>query len=151
MASKPVLRARALLREPLGIAVCCAIFLGADALEHRFPLPLPPGVVGALLLATLLVSRLLPLPSVAPGADRLLRHLGLLFVPAAVLALRQRTMLLPALLPLLLVVVVSTSVGLVVAGVLTERLSRRDSAAARGGLGCNARRGARDVKTMTTK
>jgi putative effector of murein hydrolase LrgA (UPF0299 family) len=50
----------------------------------------------------------------------------LLFVPAAVLALRQRTMLLPALLPLLLVVAVSTSVGLVVAGVLTERLSRRD-------------------------
>jgi holin-like protein len=120
------LSARALLREALGIAVCCATFLGADALERRFPLPLPPGVVGALFLAALLASRLLPLSRVAPGADRLLRHLGLLFVPAAVLALRQRALVIPALLPLVVVIVASTAVGLVVGGVLTERLARAD-------------------------
>jgi holin-like protein len=118
----------ALLREAVGVLLCSAIFLGAGALERRFPLPLPPGVLGALVLAALLASsRRTLLPAVAPGADRLLRHLGLLFVPAAVLALRQRALLLPALLPLGLVIVVSSIVGLVVAGVLTERLSRRDA------------------------
>lgn len=119
---------RTLLREAFGIALCAAIFLGASALERRFPLPLPPGVLGALCLTVLLASsRRVLLAAVAPGADRLLRHLGLLFVPAAVLALRQRALLLPALLPLALVIVGSSVVGLLVAGVLAERLSRRDA------------------------
>jgi holin-like protein len=119
---------RTLIREAFGIAVCAAIFLGAGAFERRFPLPLPAGVLGALFLTALLASsRRVLLAAVAPGADRLLRHLGLLFVPAAVLALRQRALLVPALLPLALVVVVSSVVGLVVAGVVTEKLSRRDT------------------------
>ncbi len=115
--------------ESLGVAICGLVFFAADTLERHLPLPLPPGVVGALVLVTVLGLRLLPLTRVAPGADRLLRHLGLLFVPAAVLALRQRALLLPALLPLALIVAVSTTVGLVVAGTLTERLSRRDGPA----------------------
>ena len=113
-----------LLREALGIAVCCALFVAASAIAARVPLVVPPGVVGALALVALLASGALRLPWVAAGSDRLLRHLGLLFVPAAVLALRQRSVLEPVLLELGLVVVGSTTVGLVVAGVLTERLAR---------------------------
>jgi holin-like protein len=113
-------------RESGGIAVCAVTFFGADALGRQVALPLPAGVVGALVLVALLALRILPLSRVAPGANRLLRHLGLLFVPAAVLALRQRALLFPALVPLLLIVALSTTVGLVVAGALTERLSRRE-------------------------
>lgn len=118
---------RAFLGDAIGIATCCVIFLAADAVAPHLGLPLPSGIVGALVLAAALVTRALPMARVAPGADRLLRHLGLLFVPAAVLSLRQRALLMPALLPLAVVVVVSTVVGIVVTGALTAWLARREA------------------------
>jgi holin-like protein len=119
---------RSFLREALGIAICVAAFMGADALGRRVTLPLPPGIVGAIVLAGLAASGVLPLPLVAPGADRLLRHLGMLFVPAAVLALRQRAVLAPAIGSIVFIVSLSSVVGMVVAGVVTERLARGDGA-----------------------
>jgi len=118
--------ARRVFVESFGIALCAALFVGAEALGARVKLPLPPGIVGALVLAALMAARVSPLAWVAPGGDRLLRHLVLFFVPPAVLVLRQRALLLPAIAPILLVVVVSSTVGLIVAGLLTERLARRD-------------------------
>jgi putative effector of murein hydrolase LrgA (UPF0299 family) len=126
--------ARSLLCEAPGLALCTGAFLGAEALGRRVPLPLPPGIVGALFVTALLLIRPARAPRldlmavVAPGGDRLLRHLGVLFVPAAVLALRQRAVLVPALLPLAILVGASTTVGLVVAGLLTEWLARGDGA-----------------------
>jgi putative effector of murein hydrolase LrgA (UPF0299 family) len=55
----------------------------------------------------------------------LLRHLGLFFVPASVLALRQRTSLLAAWMPLLVIIAVSTSLGLLVTGWVTTKLTPR--------------------------
>jgi holin-like protein len=118
------------LREIPGLAICVAAFVLADALARRVAVPLPPGIVAALALAALLGLRVLPLAWVAPGGDRLLRHLGVLFVPAAVLALRQRALLAPAIVPLAIIVAVATTVGLIVAGVITERLAARDGAEA---------------------
>ena len=118
---------RAFLGDTIGIATCSAIFLAANAVAPHLGLPLPSGIVGALALAAALATRALPMARIAPGADRLLRHLGLLFVPAAVLSLRQRALLMPALLPLAVVVVVSSVVGIVVTGALTAWLARRES------------------------
>src|SRR5689334_1906496 len=108
--------ARVLLRESVGIAVCAAIFVGAGLLARALPVAraLPPGIVGALVLAALLLTRVLPLDGIAPGCDRLLRHLGLFFVAPAVLAIERRDLLVPALAPLVTLVVVSTTVGLIV-------------------------------------
>lgn len=119
---------RVWLGDAIGIAVCCGIFLAADAAAPHLGLPLPSGIVGALALAAAMALRAVPLARIAPGADRLLRHLGLLFVPAAVLSLRQRALLMPALLPLAVVIVVSSVIGIVVTGTLTAWLARREAA-----------------------
>ncbi len=119
-------RARRLLREAVGVALCCAIFIGASALGRQVALPVPAGIVGALALAGLLVARILPLSVVMPGGDRLLRHLVIFFVPAAVLAVRQRALLWSTLVPMIVIVVVATTVGLVVAALIAQRLARAE-------------------------
>jgi len=112
------------LREAVGIAVCCVLFLGASALARHVALPVPAGILGTVTLAALLGARVLPRDLVMPGGDRLLRYLVLFFVPAAVLVMRQRALLWSALLPFVAVVVVAAVVGLVVAGRVAHLLER---------------------------
>jgi holin-like protein len=112
------------MKAATGLASCVALFAALDAIGARVGLPLPAGLMGALVWTAVLLARPAALPSVRVGADLLLRYLGLLFVPAAVLSLRQRTAFLPALAPLALVIIVSTTVGLVTTGWCVERLSR---------------------------
>ena len=77
------------LRALVQIAALSAAYFGCDRLAHALGSPVPGGVLGAVTLATLLLSGALPLRWVEDGADLLLRHLGLFFVPAAVASLRQ--------------------------------------------------------------
>ncbi|WP_432544249.1 CidA/LrgA family protein [Kineococcus sp. SYSU DK002] len=92
-------------------------------------LPVPGAVVG---LAVLLgVGARFPglARRAEPAADPLLKHLQLLFVPPGVGALTQLSTLVEQAGPLALAVVGSFAAGLVVAGVLLQRLLRRRVAA----------------------
>ena len=100
----------------VGIAICIACLLGAQRLVLLLHLPIPSGVLGALELLALLGTKVVPLARVASGADLLLSQLGLFFVPALVLALRQEALLVASMIPLLTIIVVSTAVGLAVTG-----------------------------------
>jgi holin-like protein len=110
------------LRLVLGLAILAAIFLACDALARAVHLPLPGNVVGMAVLFVLLVTGIVPRTVVDSAADLLLKHLSLLFVPAAVAVARHRRLLGDSFVALAVVVVVSTVVVLLVTGLVAERL-----------------------------
>lgn len=112
-------------RALLQIGVLSAFFVGSTALSRALHLPIPGNVVGALLLALLLAVGVVPLRWVEDGADLLLKNLGLLFVPAAVLVVRIVPSVRHQLWAIALVMVVSTLIVLVVTGLLSERWKNR--------------------------
>ncbi len=77
-------------------------------------LPVPGPVVGMLLLVALLLRRGAPPAWLEPTAQGLLRHLGLLFVPAGVGIITHTDLLARAWLPLLLTLLLGTMLTLVV-------------------------------------
>lgn len=64
------------------VAALVAIWFLAEATCVRLGIPLPGSVVGFFVMLLLLESRLLPAALVERGADSLLDHLVLFFVPA---------------------------------------------------------------------
>lgn len=114
------------LRLLLGLVLLGAIFLGSDALARAIKLPLPGNVVGMGVLFVLLLTGVVPRAIIERAADLLLRHLSLLFVPAAVAVARHRRLLGDSWLGLAVVVVVSTAVVLLVTGLVAERLVRAE-------------------------
>lgn len=79
-----------LARALLQIGVLSLAYFGCDQAARALSSPIPGGVLGAIVLATLLLGDVLPLSWVEDGADLLLKNLGLFFVPAAVVAMRQQ-------------------------------------------------------------
>ncbi|WP_432514600.1 CidA/LrgA family protein [Kineococcus sp. SYSU DK001] len=111
------------------LALLLGLQLLGTVLVDLTGLPVPAPVVG---LAVLLAVGA-RFPGVArraePAADPLLKHLQLLFVPPGVGALTQLSTLVEQAGPLTLAVVGSFAAGLVVAGVVLQRLLRRRAAA----------------------
>jgi holin-like protein len=64
------------------VAALIAIWAVADASRGWLGLPLPGSVIGLFAVWLLLEFRVIPLSSVEQGADSLLNHLVLFFVPA---------------------------------------------------------------------
>lgn len=107
----------------LTILVCCQ-FLG-EVIARFLALPLPGPVVGLLLLLFFLVLRdRTPDRDLASTSSWILRHFGLLFVPAGVGVITQLDTIGENWLPLLIAIPVSTLLGLVVTGWVMQRLSR---------------------------
>ena len=79
-----------LARALLQIVVLSLLYFGCDKLARAWSSPIPGGVLGAIVLAALLLSDVLPLRWLEEGADLLLKNLGLFFVPAAVVAMQQK-------------------------------------------------------------
>jgi len=79
-----------LARAILQALVLSLAYVGFDRAARAFSSPIPGGVIGAIVLATLLLTEVLPLRWFEDGADLLLKNLGLFFVPAAVVAMRQQ-------------------------------------------------------------
>lgn len=67
-----------------GFLILTGAFLAGDFISTRLGLFLPGSLIGMLLLAICLFSGIVKLDQVESAADDLLRHLILLFVPAAV-------------------------------------------------------------------
>jgi holin-like protein len=64
------------------VAVLIAIWFASEMVRVRWHLPLPGSVIGFFLVWLLLETRALPAAWIERGADSLLNHLVLFFVPA---------------------------------------------------------------------
>jgi holin-like protein len=113
------------LRAVLQVGILSALYFGADFAARALHLPLPGNVVGAIVLAILLVTGIVPLGWVEEGADLLLSHLALLFVPAAVMVVRVLPTVRRELPSIAIVMVVTTFLGMAIAGSIAERWKKR--------------------------
>ena len=117
--------------KPLqGLAFLLLMQSAGEALSHFLKLPVPGPVVG--MVALLLALRWAPVQqAVAPAAGFLLNHLSLLFVPVGVGVMTHLDLLGAYGLRLLLVIVLSTWIGLAVTALALRALLPRAEATER--------------------
>ncbi len=108
----------------LTLLVICQ-FIG-EITARFLNIPLPGPVLGLVLLLGLLIWRGGPNAEMEATGGWLLRHFGLLFVPAGVGVITQLDVIGDNWLPLLVAIPVSTFLGLAVTGWLMQRLDRAD-------------------------
>jgi holin-like protein len=96
-----------------------------QAVADLFGLPLPGPVLGFAFMFALLLARPGLAVALAPAADGLLRHLGLLFVPAGVGIILYLDLLRAEWLPIVVSLVVSTLLGMAVTALIFDRLLKR--------------------------
>ncbi len=107
----------------LTLLILCQ-FVG-EVIARATSLPLPGPVIGLVLLLTMLALRnRAPDPDLTTTSNWLLRHFGLLFVPAGVGVITQLDVLGDNAVALLVAIPVSTLLGLLVTGWVMQRLSR---------------------------
>lgn len=106
----------------LDVLLCWA---AGEVLARVLNLPLPGPVVGLVLLLGLLRLQGGDAPRSGPVAELLLRHLGLLFVPAGVGVITFLSLLRDEAVPVVLGLLVPLLVGLAGTGLVVERLLRR--------------------------
>ena len=100
--------------------------LAGESLKQWLGLPVPGPVIGMFMLAAGLVARGGQDAVTEDGAaDLLVRHLGLLFVPAGVGIMSEMALLRAAWLPLAAGLVVSTLMSVAATGVVMHRLGGR--------------------------
>jgi holin-like protein len=102
--------------------------VGLDAAGSWFVrvthLPVPGSVVGLLVLALLIETRILPLELVRSAAELLVRHLALLYVPAGVALLAYWGTVRHDLVAISVAALASLASVLLVVGHLVQRLER---------------------------
>ena len=108
-----------------GLAILLLLQAIGESLTHALSLPFPGPVIGLILLLPLL-----RLPavgeSVSAVAEFLLAHLSLLFVPVGVGVITHLDLIAAHGAALLLVIVVSTWIGMAVTALLLRTLLRKD-------------------------
>ncbi|HZJ52793.1 MAG TPA: CidA/LrgA family protein [Myxococcaceae bacterium] len=114
------------LRIGLQLVVLGALFAGCQWVVARTGLPVPPGLLGLLLLIGLLLSRAVPEQAVDRGADLLLKYLPVIFLPPGIGVIRELHVVRGHGLGLALVLVASLVVGQLVAGVAGQALVDRE-------------------------
>ncbi|MEI7025349.1 CidA/LrgA family protein [Paenibacillus sp. y28] len=113
----------------------CAIVLGQvilfvlisrvmNALASYFQLPVPGSILGLLLVFLLLQTRLVPLSWIGAGAQWLLAEMLLFFVPSAVSMVQYKRLLLNNGWQIALVVLASTTVVMIISGLLAQRMAK---------------------------
>ncbi len=108
--------------DALTLLVGCQ--LAGEVIARGLDLPLPGPVLGLLLLLAGLIWRgREPPPGLKSTGQGLLGHLGLLFVPAGVGVVTQLHVLAANWLPVAVSILVSTFLGLAVAGWVMQRLA----------------------------
>ena len=111
-----------------GLALLLLCQSAGEALARLAPVGLPGPVLGMLILLPLLRWSVVQRP-VAAVADVLLAHLSLLFVPVGVGVMTHLALLAQYGLRMLLVVAVSTWIGLAVTALVLRSLLRRHATA----------------------
>jgi len=117
--------------DALTLLVGCQ--LAGEVIARWAGLPLPGPVIGLMLLLAGLVWRgREPSAGLKSAGQGLLANLGLLFVPAGVGVVTQLHVLAANWVPVTVAIVVSTFLGLAVAGWVMERLARPEEASGEG-------------------
>lgn len=106
-----------------GLALLLLLQVAGGCLTHAFALPFPGSVVGFVLLLLALRWTWVREP-IAAIADMLLAHLSLLFVPVGVGVITHLQLVSQFGWKLLVVVVLSTWIGLAVTAIMLRRLLR---------------------------
>jgi len=109
----------------LQVGVLSAVFAAWLLVGRLWRLPLPAGLLAMLTVLGLLLTRLLPLAAVQRGASFLLRHIGILFVPVCVGAVRQLPLLRAHGWAFAGLIVAGALAGQAVCGVVAQALCRR--------------------------
>ncbi len=108
----------------LAILLLCQ--LAGTVLQQGFGLPMPGPVLGFVLLVVVFLYTGGPGPALRDTAQGLLRHMGLLFVPAGAGVVGELTVLKQNAVALLIAIPVSTVLGLLVTGMLMQWFMRRE-------------------------
>ncbi len=116
------------IKRPLVICTQVALLWMVSWLGHEavrmLDIPLPGSVVGILLMFALLQAGIVPMAAVAQGADLLLRHLALFFIPIAAGMIAFGTLWLSSGAAILADLLASAAVGFAVTGLLCQALAR---------------------------
>ena len=117
---------------PLAVFILVAFAVLGDVAQRLAQAPVPGPVIGMVLLTiVLLLRRTVGAPhpaALAATAAALIRHMGLLFVPAGAGLLAEATVIRQEWLAILVGVVGSTLVSLVVTGLVMDRVGRLHAA-----------------------
>lgn len=118
--------ARLLLCQPVLIALTqlIACQFAGEVIARALSLPLPGPVLGLLLMLAVLTARRGPGEELRSTSNALLRHLSLLFVPAGAGVVTELGPLAANWAPVGAAILVSTALGLAVAGWVMQRLTR---------------------------
>ena len=110
----------------LTLLIVCQ-FIG-EVTARFLGLPLPGPVIGLIVLLGLLISRRGPSRDLETTGNWLLRHFGLLFVPAGVGVINQIDVLRENWLALLIAIPLSTLAGLATTALVMQHLARSEAA-----------------------
>src|SRR6201993_1282651 len=122
----------------LAILLLCQ--LAGTVLQAALGLPMPGPVLGFVLLMAIFLVTGGPGAELRQTAQGLLRHMGLLFVPAGVGVVGELAVLRQNALALIIAIPVSTVLGLLITGILMQWFMRRE-----GAKGATRRRGPADA------
>ena len=115
-------RLRSALHLAAGLLVLLAGQWLGGVIAGALHLAVPGSVIGLVLVAAAIELRLLPLALVQETADMLVRHLGLLYVPAGAALVLHWGIVRREWLPIVAAGIVSTLAVLVVTGLVLHRL-----------------------------
>ena len=108
-----------------GLALLLLLQAAGEALAHTLALPVPGPVIGLMLLLPALQLSWIREP-VAAAAELLLAHLSLLFVPVGVGVITHLGLMSQYGIQLLVVIVLSTWIGMAVTALVLRTLLRED-------------------------
>ncbi|MFC5700301.1 CidA/LrgA family protein [Cohnella faecalis] len=114
----------------LQISILYAFALVLDQAAEACKLPIPGSIIGMALLFALLRTGAIKLRWIEAGARWLIAEMLLFFIPATAGIVQFKHLLLSNGLSLLLVIVVSTFVVMLTAGMLVDRIGKRKEQAA---------------------
>ena len=97
-----------------------------EALNRLLPLPIPAAVYGLVLLLVALCLKIIKVEQVKQISDFLLTILPVLFVSPAVTLMESWGILAPAILPIALLVISSTVIVFVVAGLVSQAVCGKE-------------------------
>lgn len=113
------------IRAIAGAAVLIALNLVGEWLVHATHASVPGSVVGMLLLAILMHTRVLPVAAMQTAGGFLMRHMALLLVPAGAAILLQADALHRDIAAISLSALLSLVAVLLVVGLVAERMTRQ--------------------------
>ncbi|MGI8547914.1 MAG: CidA/LrgA family protein [Gemmatimonadaceae bacterium] len=113
------------LRFVFGVGILLLFQLLGSWLAALAHASVPGSVIGMMLLAAALHVRLVPMWSVRPASDFLVRHLALLYVPAGVALMLYVGLLREQWLAITVAALTSLVAVLIMVGITVQRLERR--------------------------